>query len=500
MKKVCLVGLTLMAAGCSVGPKYVTPTVQVPVAFKEPPPAGFKEFRAGDPKDDKLKGKWWEMFGDPQLNALEEQVNISNQNIAQAEAQFREARGAVRAARSQYYPTVSAGPTVTETHTSANSFSNIGSVAGTAITPATTTATGGRGTTFTSLQVPFEFSWELDAWGRIRHLVEASVDTAQASAADLETARLSACATLATDYFELRGSDQKKRLLDDTVADYERQLKLTLQRREEGVATQLDVEQAQTQLETARAQLIDLQVQRTQFEHAIAVLTGKPPSALTLEYDPKAVQPPPVPVALPSELLERRPDIAGAERRAAAQNAQVGVAEAAFYPNISLSASAGLSSSSLLSLFSWPSRLWTAGPALAQTLFDAGNRRAVTQQAQAAYDANAANYKQTVLTAFQGVEDNLAALRVLEAEARQENLAVESAERSLSLANERYKGGVDTYLDVITAETIAFTNESTAVDILTRRMVASVALVQAMGGGWDVSQIPNPKQLSSKTP
>jgi NodT family efflux transporter outer membrane factor (OMF) lipoprotein len=510
MKKAWLAVISLMGVGCSVGPKYTTPTTQVPAAFKEPLPGAFKEFKASEPKDDRLKGKWWEAFGDAQLNGLEEQVNISNQSVAQAEAQFREARAAIRAARSGLFPTVTAGPTVTEAHTSANSISSINGLTSTAGTGTTTTGsttgsttgTGGgvRGRTYTNLQIPIDFSYEIDAWGRIRHQVEASVATAQASAADLETAKLSAQALLATDYFELRGSDQKKRLLDDTVADYVRQLTLTVQRRDQGVATQLDVEQARTQLETARAQSMDLGVARAQFEHAIAVLTGKPPSALTLEFNPAAVEPPVIPVALPSELLERRADIAAAERRAAAQNAQIGIAEAAFYPQITLSASAGLASSSLLTLFSWPSRIWTVGPALAQTLFDAGNRRAVTQEAQATYDANAATYRQTVLSAFQGVEDNLAALRVLEDEARQENLAVESAERSLSLARERYVGGVDTYLDVITAEAVTLTNESTAVDILTRRMTASVALVQALGGGWDVTQIPAAKDLVAKKP
>jgi NodT family efflux transporter outer membrane factor (OMF) lipoprotein len=373
-------------------------------------------------------------------------------------------------------------------------------VGGLIATPGASTGGGSRGSTFSNFQIPFDFTWELDAWGRIRHLIEASVDTAQASAADLETARLSAHATLATDFFELRGNDQKKRLLDDTIADYEKQLQLTVQRRDQGVATELDVEQARTQLETARAQAIDLGVLRSQYEHAIAVLAGEAPASLTLGFNAAGVRPPVIPVALPSELLERRPDIASAERRTAAQNAQIGVAQAAFYPQITLSASAGLASSSLLSLFTWPSRIWSVGPVLAQTLFDAGNRRAVTQEAQATYDANAAAYRQAVLSAFQGVEDNLAALRILEAEATQENLAVESARRSLQLAIERYKNGVDTYLDVIAAEEVTFTNESTAVDILTRRMTASVALVQALGGGWETSQEPKAKDLVSKIP
>jgi NodT family efflux transporter outer membrane factor (OMF) lipoprotein len=499
MKKAWLTCVCLLGVSCSIGPKYTVPPMQVPAAFKEPLPESFKEFKATNPKDDKLKGKWWQMFGDPQLNALEEQVNISNQNVAQAEAQFREARAAIRAARSQLFPTVSVAPSVLQAHSSANTGSSANALAASSAGSATGVI-GSRGTTYTSLEIPFEFSWELDAWGRIRHMVESSIETAQASAADLQTARLSAQALLATDYFELRGSDQKKRLLDDTVEDYEKQLRLTVQRRDEGVATQLDVEQARTQLETARVQVIDLGVARAQYEHAIAVLAGKAPSSLTLEFNPAAVKVPEIPVALPSELLERRADIASAERKAASQNAQIGIAEAAFYPNISLTASAGLASSSLLTLFAWPSRIWTVGPQLAQTLFDAGNRRAVTQEAQATYDANAAAYRQAVLSAFQGVEDNLAALRILEIEAGQENRAVESAERSVSLAIERYKGGVDTELDVLVAQSVALANESNAVDILTRRMTSAVALVQALGGGWDKSQLPKAEELVSKKP
>ncbi len=484
----------LFTVGCSVGPKYKTPTAVIPPAFKEQPPVAFKEWQASNPKDDKLRGNWWELFGDPQLNALEEQVNISNQNVAQAEAQFRGARAAVRAARSQLFPTLSAGPSVSETHASANS---IGAVNG-LTTTGTTGTSGVRGGNFTNYQIPFEFAYELDAWGRIRHLVEASVDTTQANAADVETARLSAHAELATDYFQLRGSDQAKKLLDDTVIDYEQQLHLTIQRREGGVATELDVEQARTQLETARAQAIDLGVLRAQYEHAIAVLTGKPPATLTLAYNPATVAPPNIPIGVPSELLERRPDIAAAERTVAAQNAQIGVAQAAFYPNITLSATAGLASSGLSTLFAWPSRIWSVGPALAQTLFDAGNRRALKAEAVATYDADVAVYRQSVLTAFQDVEDNLAALRVLSDEAVQEQRAVQAAEHAYALSTERYRGGVATYLDVITAETALFTNRSTAVGILTRRMTASVALVKALGGGWDVSQIPSGKSLVSK--
>ncbi len=535
MHKVLLIGIAVLLTGCSVGPKYQRPQVQVPTAFKEPPPEAFKEqngWKPGQPQDDKIRGKWWELFGDSQLDSLEDQVNINNQNIAQAEAQFREARAAIRIARSSLFPTVTTSPSVTRSHQSANSSFGVGSLNGVttaasgtsgtstgttggtttggtstgtsgSTTSGTSTSTGNvvsgvRGGSYTAFEIPFDLSYEFDAWGRIRHQIEANVESAQASAADIETARLSAHAELATDYFELRGSDQRRQLLERTVNDYQEQLKLTIDRRNEGIATDLDVEQARTQLETTRAQLTDLGVSRAQYEHAIAVLIGKPPAALSLPNGPITVKPPVIPVALPSELLERRPDIASAERRVASLNAQIGVTIAAFYPEISLSAAAGLASSSLGNLFTWPSRIWSVGPALAQTLFDGGYRRGVTQQAEAAYEAQVAVYRQSVLAAFQDVEDNLAAVRVLDQESTQEDLAVQAAERSLDLARFRYRGGVANYLDVITAEGVALTNESTAIDILTRRMTSSVALVKALGGGWNVTAIPGAKDLVSK--
>jgi NodT family efflux transporter outer membrane factor (OMF) lipoprotein len=495
-----LLGLTFFTASCMVGPKYSTPpSTPTPPAFKEQPPPEFKDaniWKPGEPRDDKLKGNWWEVYKDSQLNSLEEQVRVSNLNIVQAEAQFREARAAVRIARADLFPTVTGGASITRAHVTAN---RAGSAA-----PATSTAGGtpiaiSPGTA-NDFQIPFDATYEIDAWGRIRNNIAANVRTAQASAADLETMRLTMHAELATDYFQLRGLDAEKQLLDSTVVAYQKALDLTNFRHNQGIASGVDVEQARTQLETTRAQSVDVGVQRTQLEHAIAVLTGKPPSELNLEQSPLKSLPPPVPIALPSELLERRPDIASAERHVASANASIGIAMAAFYPTISLSGEAGLESAALTTLIQWPSRIWSLGAALVQTLYDAGRRRSMTDQAIATYDATVAAYRLSVLTAFQDVEDNLAALRVLEEEARIQATAVKSAERSLELANNRYVGGITTYLEVITAQSVALTNETTAVNLLSRRMTSSVALIKALGGGWDISSLPSATDLLAKTP
>ena len=477
-----LAALALLASACTVGPKYQRPTAVVPPAFKEPPPAGWK---AAQPQDGVLKGKWWEIFNDPQLNALEEQVNVSNQNIALAEANFRNARAAITVARAAHYPTVTGGTSASAARQSANrSFA-------------------GRGfaiATVADYQLPLNVSYELDVWGRIRRIIEASVDTAQATAADLETARLLMTSELAADYFQLRGLDADKQLLDSAVAAYEKALQLTTDRFNQGIASRVDVAQAQTQLETTRAQATDTAVQRAQFEHAVAVLTGKPPAELTISPAPIPAQLPQIPVALPSELLERRPDIAAEERRVASANAQIGIAQAAYYPTITLSASAGLESSHFLDWFTWPSRFWSAGAGLSQTLFEKGRRRGLVDEAIAAHDATVAAYRQSVLGAFQDVEDNLAALSILEHEAAQEDAAVKAAEDSLNLATVRYKGGIASYLEVITAQSAALVDERTAVSILTRRMTASVLLVKALGGGWNASQLPTNKDLIAKQP
>jgi NodT family efflux transporter outer membrane factor (OMF) lipoprotein len=477
--------IALAGTGCVVGPKYVTPTAPAPPAFKEQLPPNFKEasgWKLGEPKDDLHKGKWWEIFSDKQLNDLEDQIDVSNQTLAASEAQYRGARAAIRVSRSQLYPTLSGTASVLGSGTS---------------------GTLGRGSAsqLALLTIPsIGATWEPDLWGQIRRTIEQNVDTAQASAADLENARLSIQSELALDYFQLHGLDSQRRLLLDTAEAYEKALQLTVNRYNQGVASQVDVAQAQTQLAQTRAQATDTLVTRQQFEHAIAILLGRPPSEFSIPEALIASDPPVVPGLLPSELLERRPDIAGNERRVAAANAQIGVALSAFYPTLSLGVTGGLEGSSLVNLFTWPSRFWSLGPTLAQTFFDAGRRRGLTEQAQASYDQAVANYRESVLTAFQQVEDQLAALRVLAQEAEEQAGAVTYAERSLQLANAQYQGGITTYLQVITAQAIALSNELTAVQLKTRRMTASVSLVEALGGGWNASQLPTPQEVTPSKP
>lgn len=471
-------GLLLLATGCVVGPNYKRPAPPAAPAWKEPPPPGWKQAQPGDAA---IRGKWWEIYGDAQLNALEEQVNISNQNVLAAEAQFRQAKALVRAARSNLFPTITASPSITASQSSSGGVSNGPS--------------GGGARGFYSL--PFDLAWQADIWGSIRRNITASAAAAQASAADLGNVRLAFQAELALDYFQMRGLESNRQLFESTVKSYREFLELTRNRYNAGIASQGDVAQAEAQLETASAQLVELGVQRAQFEHAIAVLIGKPPSELSLTVTPLQAAPPPVPAGIPSTLLERRPDIAAAERRVAAANEQIGIAIAAFYPTLTLGASAGLQSSSFTTLFRWPSRFWSVGPALAQTLFDAGRRRAVVAGARAAYDVTVADYRQTVLTAFQQVEDNLSALRILAEEADVEARAVRAAAQSLNISTIQYKGGVVSYLQVITTQTVALQNQRAAVDILTRRVVASVALIQALGGGWDTSQVPSATSLAA---
>jgi NodT family efflux transporter outer membrane factor (OMF) lipoprotein len=467
----------LSAVACRpVGPNYAKPPAPTPQAFKEPLPAGWKE---GEPRDNAIRGKWWELFNDSQLNALEEQVP-SNLNIVQAEAQFRAARAAIRITRSNLFPTVTAGVGATNNHSAFN-LSSTGQGIGTA----------------NSLILPtVDFSWEADIWGGVRRAIENNVAIAQADFATLENIRLSMQAEVATDYFELRGLDQEKQLLDSTVVAYRKALDLTNNRHDQGIASGLDVAQAETQLDATEAQSTDLEVQRATLEHAIAVLVGKPPADLSIPRAPIGVPPPEIPLALPSVLLERRPDVASAERQMAAANAEIGVAKAAYYPTVSLSASAGLESASLLNLFTWPSRFWSIGPSLVETVFDAGKRKATTEQTQANYDATVAAYRLNVLSAFQDVEDNLATLRVLANESGQQDEAVKAAEKSLQLSLFQYQGGITAYLQVITAQSAALSAEVTQVQLLARRMTSSVALVKALGGGWNASSIPSARELA----
>jgi NodT family efflux transporter outer membrane factor (OMF) lipoprotein len=431
-------------------------------------------WKVAQPKDDISRGQWWTIFQDPQLNALEEQVDVSNQTLAVAEAQLRGARAAVSVARAALFPTVTAGASISGARQSLNR-------------PG---ASNPSNATRADYQLPLSvFPYEVDVWGRIRHNIEANIATAQATAADLETARLSIHSELAVDYFILHGLDAQKQLLELAITAFERALELTTNRYNQGVASRQEVLQALTQLESTRAQAIEVGVQRAQFENAIAILLGKPPAELSIPPAPIGIQPPAIPVGLPSELLERRPDIAGAERRVAAANEQIGIAQAAFYPTITLTSAVGLESSSLSNLFSWPSAFWSFGSSLLQTVFDAGRRKAVTEQTQAAYDATVATYRQTVLTAFQSVEDNLAALRILEAEAEQQEKAVQAALATLDLSMNRYKGGIATYLEVIIAQSAALNAEQIALALSTRRMTASVLLVKALGGGWGAASM-----------
>jgi NodT family efflux transporter outer membrane factor (OMF) lipoprotein len=480
--------LTLMT-GCAVGPDYVRPTVITPDAYKE-----VDGWKVAQPKDDVIRGAWWEIFGDPQLNALEVQVSLSNQDLVVAEATYRQARALVREARASYFPTLTLGIGYTHFRDSAT----LGRSFGGGSSGAGVSSGGGSSGARSDFQLGLDFSWELDLWGRIRRTVESNQASAQASAGDLESARLSFQAELAQDYFQLRTLDAQKQLLDATVAAFEQALELTKNQYASGVASQADVVQAETQLKSTQAQAIDVGVQRAQLEHAIALLIGKPASTFSLLAASLTATPPPIPVGVPSALLERRPDIAAAERRVAAANAQIGVAEAAFFPTVTLSASSGFESSSLSQWLTAPSHFWSVGPSISQTVFDGGLRRAQTDFARAGYDASVGTYRQTVLTAFQTVEDNLAALRILEQEAQVQNEAVKGAQQSVTLTTNQYKAGTVSYLNVITAQTIALTNETTAVQIRGRRMSAAVLLIQALGGGWSAADLPSAQAVTAR--
>ncbi len=471
-------------AACSVGPDYVKPAATVPAGYKE-----MDGWKVAQPRDGSLRGTWWEIFNDPQLNALEEQVSISNQNVLTAEAQFRQARALVRAARASYFPTLTAGASFTRSRRSfvGSGFSGASGAAGTSGLAGTSGS--GRGSsaaafTLSDYSLPVDVTWDLDVWGRVRRTVEANEASAQASAADLETARLSAQVELAQDYFQLRVLDAQKQLLDETVVLYRKSLELTKNRYASGVASRADVLQAETQLKTTQAQAIDVGVQRAQMEHALALLTGCPASGFSVPLAPLAAGLPAIPVGLPSELLERRPDIAAAERRVAAANAQIGAVGAAFFPTVTLSASGGFESTLLSQWLTWPSRFWSIGSTITETVFEGGLRRAQTEEARAAYDANVAAYRQTVLTGFQQVEDNLAALRILEKEYLAQEEAVNAAQQSVVYTMNQYKAGTVGYLNVVTAQTAALNNRRTALNILGSRMTASVLLIKALGGGW----------------
>ncbi len=474
-----LVAAFALLAGCTVGPKYNKPPVATPPAFKES-----EGWKVAQPSDAAIKGKWWEMFNDPELNSLEEKVSVNNQNIASAAAAYFAARDQVKEARSQLFPTVTVSPSI------GNARQPL---------PAGTTSTN-QSAIQSSFSLPFDATWQPDFWGKVRNTINAAAYGAQVSAADLENVRLAAQSQLAVDYFQLRGQDSLTKLLDSTVIAFRESLDLTKALYETGIDSDESVAQAETQLEETEAQDTNLGILRAQLEHAIALLIGQPASTFSIPVAPLTTPPPPIPLGVPSDLLERRPDVAASERSMAQANSQIGIAVAAFYPTVTLSASAGLNSTSFTSWFTWPSRFWAVSAGLSETLYDAGLRKATVDQFRQQYDETVANYRQTVLTAFQQVEDNLAALRILSVEVAQQDTAVTSARRNLTLATDRYRLGIDPYLNVITAQTTLLSNQQTATSLRTQQITASVQLVQALGGGWNASQLPTPASMITKVP
>jgi NodT family efflux transporter outer membrane factor (OMF) lipoprotein len=468
---------TILVSGCAVGPKYKVPEVTAPPAYKES-----SNWKPAHPNEQQLGGNWWEIFQDPQLDTLELQINVSNQNLKAAVAQYQESRAALRYVRADYYPTVTAAPSATREEYSNNR------------PPQSSIA----GLTFNDFALPVNFSYQANVWGRVSRNVEAYREQAQATAADLAVMNLSMHATLAVDYFAARTLDAEEKLLRDTVAQYQQSLQLNDDLYQGGLGSEVAVEQAQTILQTTRAQLVDVGVSRARYEHAVAVLLGKAPADFSLPPLPLTTPPPSIPVGVPSELLERRPDIAAAERRVAAANAQIGLAESAYYPLVNIVGTGGFESGGITTLLQGPGAMWSVGASVVQTLFDGGRRRAATDEAKASYDSAVASYRQTVLTSFQQVEDNLAALRILEQEAGVQTLAVEAAQRSLDLSNSRYEGGVTSYLEVITAQNADLSDELTSVNILGRRMASAVLLIEAIGGGWDRNSLPQRPECCGK--
>jgi NodT family efflux transporter outer membrane factor (OMF) lipoprotein len=486
---ICLVLIACPLAGCLLSPKYHVPSTENPAAYKELTPADFKNtegWKVGQPQDYVLRGNWWEIFNSPQLNALEKKVDVSNQTIVAAAENYFAARALVIEARSQLFPTVTTSPELTRERLSA-----------------TLTPGGMKGTsspTFTDYLLPFDLTWQPDIFGRIRDTVRSAEYGAQASAADLEETRLTLEVDLAADYFQLRGQDALKELLDSSVIAFQQSLDLTRALYETGIGDEEAVAQAETQLEATQAQATALGIERAEFEHAIAMLIGQPASTFTIPFEPLDSSPPAIPFGFPSQLLERRPDIAAAERLVAQANAQIGIARAAYFPTVTLSAAAGFETVMFASWFTWPSRFFSVGPTVAETIFDAGLRRATVEQFRAQYEETVADYRQTVLTAFQQVEDNLASLRILSEEIQQQSAAVRSAIRANQLALERYKLGLDPYLDVIVTQTTLLSNQEIAVSLRIDQMTASSELIDSLGGGWDSSQLPSAAQLFSDGP
>jgi NodT family efflux transporter outer membrane factor (OMF) lipoprotein len=484
-----LAAIFAVMAGCNVGPEYIPPTTTAPQAYKEAP-SQFKEsgeWTVAQPQDAVLRGKWWEIYNDPDLNALEGQLNIDNQNIRQSFENFMQARAMVREARSQFFPTVGVGGSYTRSQSS----SNVGSGSATS-----TSTTGGTQTQLFSL--PADISWEPDLWGRVRNTVRASQYTAQLTAADLENERLTEQASLADYFFEIRGQDALQKLLNDTVEADKKALAIAKARYDSGVDDKISVVEAKSTLDSAQSEAINLGIARAQYEHAIAMLIGKTASTFSIPVEPRTSAPPPIPLGLPSQLLERRPDIAAAERNMAAANAQIRVAYAAFYPSLTLSASGGAESSAIKNLLEWPSRFWSVGPSISEAVYDGGLRRAAVNQYIATYNANVAAYRQSVLIAFEQVEDSLAAVRILSQQIQRQQEAVDSNQSFLKLELGRYETGIDPYIDVVTAQTTLLGSRQTLANLEVEQMTASVQLIAALGGGWERSQLPTPAQVTKK--
>jgi len=485
--------LLLMLSGCVVGPKYHPPAPPPPAAVYKESPTQFNQtegWTVAQPADAKLRGKWWEIFNDPELNALEDQLDINNQNIKQSFENFMAARAVVREARSQYFPTLSTAPSFTRSRTSGN--------LNTAPVNTSGTGTAAKQLQSTVYSLPLEASWEPDLWGKVRNTVRQAHYAAQVSAADLENERLTEQASLAEYFFEIRGQDELQKIYDDTVAADQKAYELTRSLYEAGIDDQISVVEAETTLQSAQAGAANVGIARAQYEHAIAVLIGKTASDFSIPVRPMTVAPPPIPVGVPSELLERRPDVAAAERTMAEANATIGIAYAAYFPNLTLNGQAGFQSSAFSQWLSWPSRFWSVGAAIPETIFDAGLRRATVQQYVATYNADVASYRQTVLSAFQQVEDSLAEVRILSKEIQQEQQAVNSAQTYLKLEQARYETGVDPYADVLIAQTTVLADQQVLNTLQVQRMTSAVALVEALGGGWDRSQLPSTQQVTQK--
>ena len=476
----------LPLTGCRVGPKYRQPTPLAqapPVSYKEAPGqfADTGEWKVAQPQDAMLQGNWWQIFGDPELNALEDKLNIDNQTIKQYFANFMEARTLIAQARSELYPTLGVGPGFTRSKSSGN---------------LTNSATANTGHESSIMSAPMDASWAPDLWGKVRNLISEEQYNAQISAADLEGERLTEQGSLAVYFFEIRGQDALQAVYDQTVVADRKELDLTRAQYETGVGDEVSVVEAENALQNVQAASTALGVARAQYEHAIAVLIGANPSSFSIPVRALNASPPPVPIGVPSQLLERRPDVAASERMLAAANAQIGIADAAFYPTLTLTAAAGFQSSTLKHLFDWPSRFWSIGPTASETIFDAGLRRATVNEFIEAYNSDVAGYRQTVLTAFQEVEDALAAVRILSQQVGQQQEAVQSAQRVVDLEIARYETGVDPYIDVVTVETTLLADQQALATVQMQAMTESVDLVQALGGGWDRTQLPTPKAVS----